>query len=212
MIDAAIEVIAKHGISGTAMAAVPRFDGLSNGLVNFHFKTKQSMFEETLRLVVEEHRRQWKKSVRRASLAPADRLLVIVDTHDHPKICNRKKLAVWFGFHGEVVHRAIYRDLMTELIGGGYGGIHAGHLPSGSVLVYDEDGYCMGGPISEKLRATGQTVTPTTPADNVSPWTKMTGAHWRIRTHLMKLGGKLVQSHVLEMFEAATAHPPFHFR
>jgi len=55
-------------------------------------------------------------------------------------------------------------------------------------------------------------VTPTTPADNVSPWTKMTGAHWRIRTHLMKLGGKLVQSHVLERFEAATAHPPFHFR
>jgi TetR/AcrR family transcriptional regulator, transcriptional repressor of bet genes len=115
LINATIESIAKHGISGTTMTTVTQFAGLSIGLVNFHFKTKQSLFEETLRFVAEEHREQWKKSVRKANLSPQAKLLAIVDAHYHPKICNRKKLAVWFGFYGQVAYRATYRDLMTEI-------------------------------------------------------------------------------------------------
>ncbi len=114
LINATIESIAKHGISGTTMTTVTQFAGLSIGLVNFHFKTKQSLFEETLRFVAEEHREQWKKSARKASLSPQAKLLAIVDAHYHPKICNRKKLAVWFGFYGEVAYRATYRELMTQ--------------------------------------------------------------------------------------------------
>ncbi len=83
--------------------------------------------------------------------------------------------------------------------------IMANRLPTGPVLVYDEDGYYMGGLIAEKLRATGLAVTLATPADNVSPWAKMTGEHWRIRTHLMKLGVDLVLSYGLERFDGATA-------
>jgi TetR/AcrR family transcriptional regulator, transcriptional repressor of bet genes len=115
LINATIESIAKHGITGTTMTTVTRFAGLSIGLVNFHFKTKHSLFEETLRFVAEEHREQWKKNLRKASMAPTDKLLAIVDAHFHPKICNRKKLAVWFGFYGEVAYRATYRDLMTGI-------------------------------------------------------------------------------------------------
>ncbi len=83
--------------------------------------------------------------------------------------------------------------------------IMAGRLPTGPVLVYDEDGYYMGGLIAEKLRAVGHKVTLATPADNVSPWAKMTGEHWRIRTHLMKLGVDLVLSHALAHFDGAKA-------
>ncbi len=115
LIAATIDSIAKHGISGTTMTTVTRFAGLSIGLVNFHFKTKQILFEETLRFIAEEHREQWQKSLRKPNLAPADKLLAIVDAHYHPKICNRKKLAVWFGFYGEVATRATYRNIMTEI-------------------------------------------------------------------------------------------------
>ncbi len=157
LIDATIESIAKHGISGTTMTTVTQFAGLSIGLVNFHFKTKQSLFEETLRFVAEEHREQWKKSVRKASLSPEAKLLAIVDAHYHPKICNRKKLAVWFGFYGEVAYRATYRNLMTEIdterrdisidlcnqmiADGGYDGIDAHGVANTLEGLYD--GFCL---------------------------------------------------------------------
>lgn len=115
LIDATIKSIAKNGISGTTMTTVTGIAGLSIGLVNFHFSTKETLFEETLRFLAEEHRDQWKKSYKKADLTPQAKLLAIVDAHYHPKICSRKKLAVWFGFYGEAASRAKYRNIMQEI-------------------------------------------------------------------------------------------------
>jgi len=115
LIEATIESISKFGISGTTMTTVTGFAGLSIGIVNFHFKNKDTLFEETLRFLAEEHRDQWRKSVKNAALTPEAKLLAIVDAHFHPNICNRKKLSVWFGFYGEAAYRASYRKLMTDI-------------------------------------------------------------------------------------------------
>jgi len=115
LIDATIDSISKHGISGTTMTTVTGAAGLSIGLVNFHFKTKGILFEETLRFLAEEHRDRWKRSYDKADLAPEAKLLAIADAHYHPKICNRKKLSVWFGFYGEATYRARYRDIMQQI-------------------------------------------------------------------------------------------------
>jgi len=115
LIDATIKSIAKHGISGTTMTTVTGIAGLSIGLVNFHFSTKDNLFAATLRFLAEEHRDQWKASFEKADLTPQAKLLAIVDAHYHPKICNRKKLAVWFGFYGEAASRAKYRAIMEEI-------------------------------------------------------------------------------------------------
>lgn len=115
LIDATIDSIAKHGIAGTTMTTVTGFAGLSIGLVNFHFKNKETLFEETLRFLAEEHRDHWKKSYETADLTPQSKLLAIVDAHYHPNICNRKKLAVWFGYYGEAASRAKYRTIMQEI-------------------------------------------------------------------------------------------------
>ncbi len=115
LIDATIESIAKNGISGTTMTTVTRAAGLSIGLANFHFSTKQNLFEETLRFLAEEHHEFWKKSYETANLAPEDKLRAIVAAHFHRSICNRKKLAVWFAFFGEAGARASYRKLANEI-------------------------------------------------------------------------------------------------
>lgn len=115
LIDATIESIAKHGIAGTTMTTLTRTAGLSIGLANFHFATKQNLFEETLRFLAEEHHDHWKKSFERANLAPKDKLLAIVKAHFHPKICNRKKIAVWYSFFGEANARASYRKLADDI-------------------------------------------------------------------------------------------------
>ncbi len=115
LIEATIESISKFGISGTTMTTVTGFAGLSIGIVNFHFKNKENLFEETLRFLADEHRDQWRSSVEKAELTPEAKLLAIVDAEFHPQICSRKKLSVWFGFYGEAGYRASYRQLMTEI-------------------------------------------------------------------------------------------------
>jgi TetR/AcrR family transcriptional repressor of bet genes len=115
LIDATISSIAKHGISGTTMTTVTGMAGLSLGIVNFHFQSKQKLFEETLVFLASEHRDHWQKAYRDADLSPEAKLLAIVDAHFHPKICSRKKLAVWFAFYGEAGRRAVYRSLMDDI-------------------------------------------------------------------------------------------------
>jgi TetR/AcrR family transcriptional regulator, transcriptional repressor of bet genes len=115
LIDATIESIAKHGLAGTTMTTVTRTAGLSIGLANFHFTSKQNLLEATLQFLAEEHHEHWKKSFEKANLAPEAKLLAVVAAHFHPKICNRKKIAVWFGFFGEARSRASYRTLVTAI-------------------------------------------------------------------------------------------------
>lgn len=115
LIDATIESIAKHGLSGTTMTTVTREAGLSIGLANFHFSTKQNLLEETLRYLAEEHHKFWKKSYEKADLAPKAKLEAIVAAHFHPSICKRKKITVWYGFFGEAKSRGSYRTLVADI-------------------------------------------------------------------------------------------------
>lgn len=115
LIDATVSTISKHGISGTTLTAVTKEAGLSLGLVNFHFKSKDALLSETLKFLAEEHRALWMAALARRDLGPADKLRALVDAQFHPRICNRKKLSVWFAFFGEATHRKSYRALVSEI-------------------------------------------------------------------------------------------------
>lgn len=115
LIEATIDSIAKHGISGTTMTTVTGFAGLSVGIVNFHFDSKENLFEETLRFLATEHRQMWSKALSKEGLSATEKLLAIVDAEFHPQFCNRKKLTVWSAFYGEAGYRKSYRTIMTEI-------------------------------------------------------------------------------------------------
>lgn len=97
------------------MKTVSSLAGLSLGIVNFHFESKENLFEEVLRFLAEEHRDAWHKKTANASLESASQLMAIVDAHFMPSICNRKKLAVWFAFYGEAGYRRRYREIMSAI-------------------------------------------------------------------------------------------------
>ncbi|RBI70365.1 NADH:flavin oxidoreductase [Roseovarius sp. TE539] len=80
-----------------------------------------------------------------------------------------------------------------------------GRVPSGPVLVYDEDGYYMGGVIAEKLHDEGREVTLCTPSDVVSEWAGKTSERWRVRSHLVELGIGIELSHCLRCFDGSKA-------
>lgn len=115
LIEATVTCIALHGLSGTTLRKVSQQAGLSLGLVNFHFATKDVLLEETLRTLAEEHRVRWKADVMRADLDAEEKIHAIVDAQFHPRICTRKKLAVWFAFFGEARYRKFYRKITADI-------------------------------------------------------------------------------------------------
>ena len=115
LINATIDSIAQNGIGGTTMSTVTEIAGLSLGIVNFHFKSKQNLLEETLLFLAKEHHEQWLDAFDNAGLSAPEKLLAIVDAHFHPRICSPKKLAVWFAFFGEAGRRKVYRKLINDI-------------------------------------------------------------------------------------------------
>jgi len=82
--------------------------------------------------------------------------------------------------------------------------IMEGRLPEGPCVVYDADGYYMGGVIAERLRSAGLAVTLVTPGDRVSAWAQNTGEGWRVPGHLMKQGIELLTAHSLSWFDGVS--------
>ena len=114
LIDAAIESIAKNGIAGTTMSTVTEAAGLSLGIVNFHFESKQRLFEETLVHLAKEYHDVWQRAYADAGPYANDKLRALVDAHFQRSVCTRKKLAVWYAFFGEGRRRAVYRELIDQ--------------------------------------------------------------------------------------------------
>jgi dimethylamine/trimethylamine dehydrogenase len=69
--------------------------------------------------------------------------------------------------------------------------VMAGARPMGSVLIFDDDHYFMGGVLAEKFRREGLEVTLVTTASQVSAWTHNTDEVGRIRTQMLELGVRL---------------------
>lgn len=111
LINATIDAIAERGFSDTTLESVTRGAGLSHGTINFHFKSKDLLFVETLKFLAQEHFDHWTDSLSETGLTPRDQLIALIETDFDPSICNPKKLAVWFAFWGEAKARPAYLEI-----------------------------------------------------------------------------------------------------
>jgi dimethylamine/trimethylamine dehydrogenase len=67
-----------------------------------------------------------------------------------------------------------------------------GAMPTGPVVVFDDDHYYMGGVIAEQLRKAGLDVTLATPENEVSTYTSITEEQFRVQQRILTLGIDLV--------------------
>ena len=111
LIQATIKCIARAGLSGTTMADITTEAGLSLGIVNLHFQSKEKLLEDTLRSITEEYVEGWRKTGQREDLTAIQQLLACVDFDFCSRICDRNKLAVWFAFMGESKARPTYQKI-----------------------------------------------------------------------------------------------------
>ncbi len=114
LIQATIRSIARNGLPDTTMASVAKEAGLSQGIINLHFKTKDRLLLETLKYVVDEYRATWEAANSKEYASNSERLAGLVSVDFDAQLVVRDKLAVWFAFWGEIKSRPTYRKLCAE--------------------------------------------------------------------------------------------------
>lgn len=110
LIEATIEVLAERGYARATLSDVAGRAGLSHGLVNFHFQSKDLLLSETLGYLSEEYRETWQGALEAAGQAPAAQLDALIRASFAPQIFTPTRLAAWVAFWGEAQSRPLYQD------------------------------------------------------------------------------------------------------
>lgn len=111
LIDATIKCISRKGLGSTTLGDVAKMAGLSQGIVNLHFNSKENLLNETLRYLSQEYRSRFTQVLEKSPPSAAERLLALMEMDLGPAICDRRKLAVWFAFWGEVKAVPTYQKI-----------------------------------------------------------------------------------------------------
>jgi len=111
LIEATIDSLARRGYSETTMADVADGAGLSRGIVNFHFESKEKLLVATLQHMSEEYAAHWRGALAKAGSDPAQQLRAVVAADFDRAVCSRRKLAAWCAFWGEAKSRPTYQAL-----------------------------------------------------------------------------------------------------
>lgn len=110
LIEATIETIGRFGYSRTTLSEVARTAGLSHGLVNFHFETKDKLLVETLLYLAEEYRLNWTQAIEAAGPTAPEQLYAMLAADFRPELCTPDRLSAWCAFWGEAQGRPLYQE------------------------------------------------------------------------------------------------------
>jgi AcrR family transcriptional regulator len=115
LIEATIYVIAAFGYHGTTVSRVAKSANVSVGLMNFHFESKDKLFEEVFKYLANEYMLVWNTRVRSAPAEPWARLEAMVETYFDRDVFTGEKLAVWFAFWSDPQLRDKFREAATAV-------------------------------------------------------------------------------------------------
>ena len=103
-----MDCIDKLGLSQTTLARIAERAGISQGNVVFHFQNKEALLDQTLRHLDAEYKANWQQALAASAADPFSQLRALIESSFTAKICNRRKISVWFAFWGETRSRPKY--------------------------------------------------------------------------------------------------------
>ncbi len=110
LIEATIDVLAIKGYARVTMSDVANQAGLSHGLVNFHFQSKELLLAETLTYLADEYVQNWQAALAAAPPEPAAQLDALIRADFRAELCTPQRLAAWCAFWGEAQSRPLYQE------------------------------------------------------------------------------------------------------
>lgn len=153
LIEATIDGIARKGFTDLKIADVAAEAGLSVGIVNFYFKSKDALLIATLKHLVEDYEQHVAQNLARAGKSAATQIDAMIEADFARNHANRKYVTVWYAFWGETRWRPEFSKLCADLSTsfqqsmtrsierlieeGGYQGIDAGLVARGFNAMID---------------------------------------------------------------------------
>lgn len=108
LVQATIRIIAGHGLSNTTLARVAQDAGLSPGIVNFYFTSKDQLLLAVLRTLSDEFMARLEAALAASGSDPGANLEAMIEALLGPELADPDKVAVWYAFWGEVRAREDY--------------------------------------------------------------------------------------------------------
>jgi AcrR family transcriptional regulator len=116
IIEATMRCIAAHGYADTTIDRICKEAGISRGLINHHFSTKEELMVKTYNRLAETLLENTRLSVRTLKDDPAAFLKALICASFRPEVFDEAHLAVWLGFWSVApttpliaeTHRALY--------------------------------------------------------------------------------------------------------
>jgi TetR/AcrR family transcriptional repressor of bet genes len=115
LIDATIRAIGRFGYTSTTLTHVAGEAGLSPGIVNFYFKSKDQLLLATLEQIADEYSAFWQAAMSKGKIAPAAGLEAMIEADFHPSVCNPEKISIWYAFWAEAGNNPAYQGLVQRL-------------------------------------------------------------------------------------------------
>ena len=78
LIESTIDSLAARGYAETTLADVAKGAGLSRGIVNFYFESKEKLLVATLQHMAEEYSTHWRSALAKASSVAVVMILLII--------------------------------------------------------------------------------------------------------------------------------------
>lgn len=110
LIAAALDSIAKRGLMETTITHISKGAGMSRGIINFYFTSKEMMLRETLKTLIDEYEAEWQEAIVKAGDDGRVRLTALVVAHFGKKLCSARRLNVMSAFWGHAATQAAYRN------------------------------------------------------------------------------------------------------
>jgi TetR/AcrR family transcriptional repressor of bet genes len=117
LIDATIRAIGRFGYANATLTQVANEAGLSPGIVNFYFKSKEQLLIATLEQIAEEYSALWQGAINKGKVSPAAGLEAMIEADFLPSVCNFEKVSIWYAFWAEARSNSAYHDVVLRLEG-----------------------------------------------------------------------------------------------
>ncbi|HWA43497.1 MAG TPA: transcriptional regulator BetI [Hypericibacter adhaerens] len=115
LIEATIDMIARHGFAALTLADIAKAAHLSSGIVNFYFRSKEELLIATFRHLAAGYERSIEQALARAGDDPAEQLAAVIEADSDPRVAGRKHVTVWYAFWGEARWRPEYLEVCAEI-------------------------------------------------------------------------------------------------
>jgi TetR/AcrR family transcriptional repressor of bet genes len=115
LIEATIVAIGRYGYARLTLNHVASLAGLSPGIVNFHFRSKEQLLAATLEYLVEEYEAFWTQALAKAGDSAAAKVDAMIEADFDPQVNSLEKVAVWYAFWAEAQANPSYRERVSRL-------------------------------------------------------------------------------------------------